>query len=178
MKQLHKGSSQPPTCQKETRQTHFPRQQDPAPHHGGRHLGADQGERRSRGVRAEEEVAFQSGWVSAPPALQLVRPGTAWLLLFGHRSYPDCRRCGLWCIPGGEVQAPPAAVVLSEVSAASGGEGGRDGKEGIFIPQLASLWRNNCAAGTYWPAAAERAFALWLGVGAAVAPECCGQPRT
>lgn len=178
MKQLHEGSSQPPTCQGETRQRHFPGQQDPAPHHGGRHLGAYQGEHPSGGIRAEEEVEFQLGWLSTPPAPQLVRPGTEWLLPFGRRSYPCCRCCGLWCIAGWEVQAPVAAAALSEVSAALRREGGRDGKEGTFIPQRASLQRNNCAAGTYWPGAAERAFALWLRVGAAVARECRGQPRT
>ena len=33
------------TCQRKLRQQHIPRQEDPAPHHGGRHLGAYQKER-------------------------------------------------------------------------------------------------------------------------------------
>lgn len=54
MKQPYK--QQPRTCQGEMRQRHFPRQEDPAPHHGGRHLGAYQRERRSGGLRAEKGV--------------------------------------------------------------------------------------------------------------------------
>lgn len=112
----------------------------------------------------------------APPPRfrQLVRPGTAWQLLFGPQSKSYCMRCGVWCIPGWEAQAPPAAAALSEVSAAWAVKEGRDGTQGTS-PQRTSLWRNNSASVIYGPGAAERALALWLCVAAAVAPGCRGR---
>lgn len=144
------------------RQGHFPRPEDPAPDHVDRHLGAYQ--RNDRGTagggRATVHAPPRSWYSPGQYGGRLSAPETS-LTAAGAAEFGVSRvgRLGLYLQPLPSRRYPRPRAVKE----------GRDGTEGSFTPQRASLWRNNGASlrgleqsSMHLPSARGYSGGLWM----------------